>query len=101
MRIINYQQGLSLKTSIQELSEKDRLKLLEYESLIKEEGDLGIKKVNKSINVFTPDILKVSKLEFEESSNLIEEDLKAAILVAKSNIENYSKRQFKSLQLPA
>ena len=36
MRIINYQQGLSLKTSIQELSEKDRLKLLEYESLIKE-----------------------------------------------------------------
>ncbi|MDA8957817.1 histidinol dehydrogenase [Gammaproteobacteria bacterium] len=101
MRIINYQQGFSLKTSIQELSEKDRLKLLEYESLIKEEGDLGIKKVNKSINVFTPDILKVSKLEFEESSNLIEEDLKAAILVAKSNIENYSKRQFKSLQLPA
>ena len=99
MNIVDYTNQFILPSSNNDLPEDQVAKILEFENIIKCEGDLGIKKIQKSINEYQSKHLKVSEDDFINAENKISDELKSSILVAKSNIESFALRQFRSLNL--
>ena len=99
MNIVDYTNQFILPSSNNDLPEDQVAKILEFENIIKCEGDLGIKKIQKSINEYQSKHLKVSEDDFINAENKISDELKSSILIAKSNIESFALRQFRSLNL--
>ena len=97
MNIIDYTNQFILPSSNNDLPVQVA-KILEFENIIKCEGDLGIKKIQKSINEYQSKHLKVSEDDFINAENKISDELKSSIY-AKSNIESFVLRQFRSLNL--
>jgi histidinol dehydrogenase len=99
MNIVNYDKKFVLKKTLQELPKDEFSKVLNYESLVKQEGDKGLRKVNELIGLSSPLEFKVSKEEILKADRNLDEGLKSSILIAKANIESYAKRQYQSLKL--
>ena len=79
MNIVDYTNQFILPTSSNDLPEDQVAKILEFENIIKCEGDLGIKKIQKSINEYQSKYLKVSENDFINVENKISDELKSSI----------------------
>ena len=90
MNIVNYDKKFVLKKTLQELPKDELSKVLNYESLVKQEGDKGLRKVNELIGLSSPLEFKVSKEEILKADRNLDEGLKSSILIAKANIESCS-----------
>ena len=66
---INWPNQFILPSSNNDLPEDQVAKILEFENIIKCEGDLGIKKIQKSINEYQSKHLKVSEDDFINAEN--------------------------------
>jgi len=99
MNIVNYDKKFVLKKTLQELPKDEFSKVLNYESLVKQDGDKGLRKVNELIGLSSPLEFKVSKEEILKADRNLDEGLKSSILIAKANIESYAKRQYQTLKL--
>jgi len=83
----------------QPLSKKVISTIRKFEKIILNEGDNGIRNISLLLNEKPLKKLKVSKKEFTESENAINDSLKSAILIAYSNIKKYHENQLQSLGL--
>ncbi len=65
---------------------------------IKENGDAAVKKYALQFDAVALNEIKASQKEIEEAINLVEDNLKAAIQIAKENITKFHAAQFENIQ---
>ena len=69
----------------------------DFDEILKNDSFVGLKKINKRLNLKNLVNLKVSKKEFKESSNYLNDKEKFALYEAIKNISFVSKSQLNSL----
>ena len=69
----------------------------DFDEILKNDSFIGLKKINKRLNLKNLENLKVSKKEFKESSNYLNDKEKFALYEAIKNISFVSKSQLNSL----
>jgi histidinol dehydrogenase len=73
-------------------------KVQEISTKVKEEGDKALFYYNKLYDGFTDDKLQCEAIELDECENLVTNELKEAINLAKRNIEIFHKAQFEAVK---
>lgn len=66
---------------------------------VKEEGDVAVKRYTQQFDQAEITVLAVSEAEFLAAEQALEEDLKAAIRLAKDNIERFHSRQHDTVEV--
>ena len=66
---------------------------------VKEEGDVAVKRYTQQFDQAEISVLAVSEAEFFAAEQALEEDLKAAIRLAKDNIERFHSRQHDTVEV--
>ena len=100
MKAINLtNKNLLLDFKDSKFSKSNKAVLKKFEKLIINEGDEGIKKISRLLKEKSLPKLKVTNSEFKNSDKQIDEKLKAAILIAHSNIKQYHQKQIPGLSI--
>ena len=81
------------------ISSKDIATVNKFKKLIIENGDDGLKEISKILKEKQINNFKVTNSEFKKADNLIDDDLKNAILIAYSNIKKYHEKQLDGLNI--
>ena len=70
-----------------------------FKKLVIEEGDNGLRKISKILKEKEIKSFKVSNSEFKKAEELVDDQLKNAILIAYSNIKKYHEEQLDGLSV--
>ena len=76
-----------LEFSESKISSKDITTINKFKKLVIEEGDNGLRKISKILKEKEIKSFKVSNSEFKKAEELVDDQLKNAILIAYSNIK--------------
>ena len=81
------------------LSKKDKNTINKFKSLVINNGDDGLRQISKILKEKSLNNFKVTKSEFKEADNLLNDDIKNAILIAYANIKKYHEKQLEGLSI--
>ncbi|NDE95476.1 MAG: histidinol dehydrogenase, partial [Proteobacteria bacterium] len=81
------------------ISSKDITTINKFKKLVIEEGDNGLRKISKILKEKEIKSFKVSNSEFKKAEELVDDQLKNAILIAYSNIKKYHEKQLDGLSI--
>ena len=81
------------------LSKKDKNTINKFKSLVINNGDDGLREISKILNEKSLNSFKVTKSEFKKADNLLNDDIKNAILIAYANIKKYHEKQLEGLSI--
>ena len=81
------------------LSKKDISAIKKFKSLVKNNGDDGLREISKILKEKSINNFKVKKSEFKNADKLLSESIKKAILVAYANIKKYHEKQLEGLSI--
>ena len=90
--------NMLLNTSSSDASPAILKTVRKFEKMILTDGDVGIKNISILLNEKPLKSLKVTKKEFSDSDDKINDELKSAILIAYSNIKKYHESQLQQLK---
>ena len=82
-----------------EMSSKNKSTLKKFENLVINDGDVGLRKISKTLNEKVIKNFKVTNSEFKKSEAMLDGDLKEAILIAYTNIYQYHEKQLPGLSI--
>ena len=81
------------------LSKKDKNTINKFKSLVINNGDDGLRQISKILKEKSLNNFKVTKSEFKKADNLLNDDIKNAILIAYANIKKYHEKQLEGLSI--
>jgi histidinol dehydrogenase len=81
------------------LSKKDKNTINKFKSLVINNGDDGLRQISKILKEKSLNSFKVTKSEFKKADNLLNDDIKNAILIAYANIKKYHEKQLEGLSI--
>ena len=81
------------------LSRKDINTINKFKSLVINNGDDGLREISKILKEKSLNIFKVTKSEFKKADQLLNDDIKNAILIAYANIKKYHEKQLEGLSI--
>jgi histidinol dehydrogenase len=81
------------------LSRKDINTINKFKSLVINNGDDGLREISKMLKEKSLKSFKVTKSEFKKADQLLNDDIKNAILIAYSNIKKYHEKQLEGLSI--
>lgn len=93
MKIVNMNEGISIKRSIEEGTEEQRQVVLSILDQVKTNGDDAVKTYTKKFDGATLDDLRVTSEEIEQAYGELSDELVAIIQEAASNIKTFHERQ--------
>ncbi len=93
MKIVNMNDGISIKRSIEEGTEEQRQVVLSILEQVKTNGDDAVKTYTKKFDGATLDDLRVTSEEIEQAYGELSDELVAIIQEAASNIKTFHERQ--------
>ena len=80
------------------ISSKDITTIIKFKKLVVNEGDNGLRKISKILKEKEIKSFKVSNSEFKKAEELVDDQLKNAILTAYSNIKKYHEKHWMACQ---
>ena len=81
------------------LSRKDINTINKFKSLVINNGDDGLREISKMLKEKSLKSFKVTKSEFKKADQLLNDDIKNAILIAYANIKKYHEKQLEGLSI--
>ena len=81
------------------LSRKDINTINKFKSLVINNGDDGLREISKILKEKSLNSFKVTKSEFKKADQLLNDDIKNAILIAYANIKKYHEKQLEGLSI--
>ena len=81
------------------LSKKDKNTINKFKSLVINDGDNGLREISKILKEKSLNSFKVTKSEFKKADQLLNDDIKNAILIAYANIKKYHEKQLEGLSI--
>ena len=81
------------------LSRKDINTINKFKSLVINNGDDGLREISKMLKEKSLNSFKVTKSEFKKADQLLNDDIKNAILIAYANIKKYHEKQLEGLSI--
>ncbi|WP_394171999.1 histidinol dehydrogenase [Guptibacillus hwajinpoensis] len=93
MKIVNMNDGISIKRSIEEGTEEQRQVVLSILEQVKTNGDDAVKTYTRKFDGATLDDLRVTSEEIEQAYGELSDELVAIIQEAASNIKTFHERQ--------
>jgi len=81
------------------LSRKDINTINKFKSLVINNGDDGLRQISKILKEKSLNSFKVTKSEFKKADQLLNDDIKNAILIAYANIKKYHEKQLEGLSI--
>ena len=88
-----------LEFSESKISSKDITTINKFKKLVIEKGDNGLRNISKILKEKEIKSFKVSNSEFKKAEQLVDDQLKNAILTAYSNIKMYHEKQLDGLSV--